>query len=233
MMDTRNPNGMLATLADCSNPSREDEFKRWFNEVCMPGLAALECLRHYKHFENVMSHTATFQGKPKYLSLSEVYGDDFTEIHREIKASRSEMKSEGKVFDAYLPMLDMTLFRSVGPEIRTDRTGRAVAGIYVVLCFCTDPSREEEFNRWYDRRHAPDALALGAYDTAYRYKIVDPMDAIPYRPYYLTIYETSKDPLQARKDLVAYRYKWFSDPLWVELLGVYWTGGFRQIFPPS
>ena len=31
---------------------------------------------------------------------------------------------------------------------------------------CSDPSREEEFNRWYDDIHLPDVLSTGLYHAA-------------------------------------------------------------------
>jgi len=39
---------------------------------------------------------------------------------------------------------------------------------------CSDPSREEEFNEWYDKIHLADALKIPGFVSATRYVNVDP-----------------------------------------------------------
>ncbi len=66
----------------------------------------------------------------------------------------------------------------------------------------------------------------------YRYRVVDPNDPAPHQSApYLSFYETSIDPLKAMEALAGFRKRCLSDPLWVNLLGTYLTGGFRQIYP--
>ena len=223
--------GVWISLADCTEQNREAEFNKWYNQTLIPNLESLGFMRNTTRFENVFSHTPTFMGRPKYLTVSEVYREDLMQALKEIRQKQAELASQGKGFEHRVEMMD-TLFGRVGPEIRTERAGRPVRGIYVVVCYPTDPAREEEFNDWYNQKHGPEALALGFYDIAYRYKIVEPNDQIPYHFSYLTLYETSIDPLEARQKLVSFRPKWVADPQWVDLLGGGWTGGFRQIYPP-
>ncbi len=40
--------------------------------------------------------------------------------------------------------------------------GRFPHGVRLVLTNCIDPSREGEFNRWYDQVHLPDILGAGS-----------------------------------------------------------------------
>ena len=46
--------------------------------------------------------------------------------------------------------------------------------LLVVYTDCIDPSREKEFNEWYDETHLPDALKIPGFVSATRYVNIDP-----------------------------------------------------------
>ena len=56
---------------------------------------------------------------------------------------------------------------------------------FLVFSNCTDPSREEEFNRWYTHIHIPDLSAAKGFVSARRYVNLEP-DA---KAKYLALYE--------------------------------------------
>ncbi len=234
--------GMLIALTDLTDPKNEMEFYNWYKDIKIPEIESLGFIRNTRRFENVLSNTPTYRGRPKYLALWPIFREDIEEAHKEIKKKSRQVVSERSATVspdetveyptfAYVRMVD-TLYRRIGPEFRTDRTGRKIFGVHLELCFPTDPAREEEFNEWLNEKHVPDILSLGVYDTAYRYKILHTNDRLPFRPYYANIYETSNDPLEALKIYTDCRAKWLEDKVWVELFGVYWAGSFRQIYPP-
>ena len=70
--------------------------------------------------------------------------------------------------------------------------------IWVVTTRCTDPSREEEFNRWYDEVHLPDLLKVPGLVAAQRYRfhghtpMFPPPEGAP-EPTYVAIYEFESD----------------------------------------
>ena len=39
-MDGRYPNGLLLALTNCNDPSKEDEFNTWYNDVHIPDVTA-------------------------------------------------------------------------------------------------------------------------------------------------------------------------------------------------
>ena len=60
---------------------------------------------------------------------------------------------------------------------------------------CTDPSREQEFNLWYDAMHMVDILETEGFTTATRYQRVD-AERGPGEPQSLALYEMSaSDPM--------------------------------------
>jgi hypothetical protein len=60
----------------------------------------------------------------------------------------------------------------------------------------SDPSREDEYNQWYDSTHVPDVLKVPGFVAATRYKVADtqfgPVDT-PGR--YIALYEVEVDDL--------------------------------------
>ena len=64
---------------------------------------------------------------------------------------------------------------------------------FFVYSNCTDPAREEEFNRWYTHMHIPDLSKSKGFVTARRYVNVEPNP----RAKFLTIYEFETDDIDA------------------------------------
>ncbi len=57
---------------------------------------------------------------------------------------------------------------------------------------CADPSREAEFNKWYDEVHLPDILETSGFVRASRYENTNPDDA---HGKFLAVYEIETDDL--------------------------------------
>src|SRR5437588_11667078 len=65
--------------------------------------------------------------------------------------------------------------------------------ILMVTSRCTDPNREEEFNRWYDEQHLPDILTTPHFVAAQRYKLAGRPSKMEPEARYLAIYEIDTD----------------------------------------
>lgn len=79
--------------------------------------------------------------------------------------------------------------------------------IWLVTSRCTDPTREAEFNRWYDDVHVPDVLQVPHVVSAQRYKLAGPPHPAEPTVQYLVLYEIDADDPQA---------------VWNTLLAEYW-----------
>ena len=66
-------------------------------------------------------------------------------------------------------------------------------GIFMVFTHCTDPDREEEYNRWYTHTHLPDLSAAKGFVTARRFRNANP-GGPPDK--YLAIYEFNTPDLK-------------------------------------
>lgn len=69
----------------------------------------------------------------------------------------------------------------------------------------SDPSREDEFNEWYDKTHVPEVCAVPGFVSARRFKLTEEAKASDPSAYpYLAIYEIdADDPQAALKELAA------------------------------
>src|SRR5579885_854022 len=70
-------------------------------------------------------------------------------------------------------------------------------GLWLVATKCTDPAREEEFNRWYEGTHLPDLLAVPGIVAARRYKLSGPANPKEPDAQYLAVYEIDSDTPEA------------------------------------
>jgi hypothetical protein len=83
--------------------------------------------------------------------------------------------------------------------------------ILVVHSQPSDPSREDEYNDWYDNTHLPEVCAVPGFVAATRFQIVGDMTPNglvppdPSRPAYLAIYEMESDDLEGTLKELAVR----------------------------
>lgn len=218
--------GLFVTLSDCTDLAKENDYKKWQDEVLIPSMRKLGFVKKVSRYVNVMNHTPTFLGVPKHLTLWEVAHADLNVAMAEIQKCEAQLKEEGKGFADQVQKVN-TLYQQMGDKICTERTGREVKGVYVVFCYNADPARDAEYNEWYTIKHAPETLDLGFLDSSTRFEIVDPKQPEPHQVPQLTVYETSMDPLEARNKLVSFRWKWEPDPIWTDLLQLNYTGAYR------
>jgi hypothetical protein len=66
--------------------------------------------------------------------------------------------------------------------------GRYPNGLLLAITNCTDPSKEEEFNSWYNHMHVPDVTAPGIFRHALRFVNTDPSSQAGQ---YVATYETN------------------------------------------
>ena len=65
--------------------------------------------------------------------------------------------------------------------------------VNIVETNCSDPSREKEFNDWYDNIHMPDVLASPGFLASQRYVSKEPVKG---RGKYLTVYDLETDDIE-------------------------------------
>ena len=79
--------------------------------------------------------------------------------------------------------------------------GRYPNGLLLAITRCTDPSKEEEFNAWYNHMHIPDVTAPGIFRHALRFVNTDPSSpAGQYVATYETTWEDGAKAMAANRE---------------------------------
>ncbi len=105
-------------------------------------------------------------------------------------------------------------------------------GVFIVITNCTDPDREEEFNRWYTHTHLPDQSTAKGWVQARRFVNLLPATG---QPKFMTIYEHEGDIKGSVKEQLQLALASFAEGRHVDFIGGDGTGPFlfQEIDPES
>lgn len=216
----------MVTLADCVDEQTAD-YECWYRDVFVPQVDAVPVVTGLGRYCTAFPSEQTFRSHPRYLTIVELEHDDIAEAGRRLRTVYDAIRPE--LGGREIRRLD-TLYTRVGAESRSPRSHRQVAHVYCGLVACTDTRREDEWNKWYDEKHLDDALS-DPFDTAYRFRVVDPSDPVPHQASpYLSLYETGYNLAELQERLAAFRARLVAtDTLFVSLLTIQYSGLFRPL----
>ena len=198
-MEGRYPNGLLFVVANCSDPTKEEEFNYWYNHIHLPDATEPGVFIHAIRFES----TDPNPGMGKYVCTYETYQPDVAKAWEQQLSFAAKWRGTDR-FSHYMDLSFAGAFKRVGGEFRASI--RPTRGIMAVMFNCNDSEREEELNQWYGDVHIPDILDSGLWHTAYRYESTNPAET---KAKYLTIYETdSSNPYKQTLELEKLRADW-------------------------
>ena len=162
-MEGRFSKGLLYVLTNCKDPAKEEELNQWFNQTHFPDMTTSGIFTTALRFRNVSPSLDPHEAR--YAALYETEHDDLAEVMQKLDALLGDLHQRGRIHPA-LEMVHVALYRGMDSGFQTRATGQKTRGIMVMESDCSDPSREEEFNRWYDDIHLPDVLSTGLYHAA-------------------------------------------------------------------
>ncbi len=104
-------------------------------------------------------------------------------------AAGDALRAEGRFHPAHATIA-AEVFAAHGPYGTKPEPSDALRGHILTNVLCSDPSREAEWDAWYDDQHVPDMLACGAFGAMSRWA------RVPRRrvgPNHLTLYDVVTD----------------------------------------
>ncbi len=225
-MQGRNPSGVLVVQTNCNNPTREEDFNRWYNHTHLGQVTAPGVLSNPTRYRNVNPNPGPDDAQ--YLAIYETQREDVEAAYQEYLQDRERRFKQGMIHPNLQRVLS-GMFRRIGQEFSTGPEKR-VTGAQLVFTNCNDPTREQEFNDWYNDTHIPDVLDTGCFHTAYRYQSLEPQET---GAKYLALYETDwDDPWQARQETAEkHRPGWIQRGRYSELMDVVRVDVFKSIWP--
>lgn len=185
--------GIFLACTNCTDPSRHEEFNRWYGDVHLPQLRQTPGLVQARRFTNAFPTKTPSQ----YLALYDFESESVVESVGDLRRSaRGAFGHTGKhpcldavgqyVYAEISPSEHKPPERVAYPPKRTLPSNRLEPSeakplvktlpraVYMILTNCTDPVREEEFNRWYSHVHVPDLRPARGMVSATRYRAAGP-----------------------------------------------------------
>jgi hypothetical protein len=179
--------GLVLRYTRCNAPSRESDWASWYDEVHLPELATR------KPGGLVTRWELTSKPVPGMPSVGFSHVDLFERARAGALLDALEATERaGEMHPAHCEMGTDILqpfgrFTSATPP-SSDLRGRIVAFVA-----CTRPSREDEWNRWYEEVHAPDMLDSGAFSAVSRWVRVERRR---FGANYMTLYDVTESTVE-------------------------------------
>ena len=138
----RYTHGLLLAITNCNDASKGDQFARWYNHIHFPDVTASAIFKHPIRFADTDPDSPCGQYAATYETD---YEDAAIALSDNREASAKLPPDDGRGSEL-IESVFVDVFKRTGGEFST--SVRPTRGILLVLSNCTDPSREEEFNRW-------------------------------------------------------------------------------------
>ena len=158
-------------LTNCKDPSQDAEFNEWYNHTHLPDVVNTGLLRDPIRF--VKATDSPDDQQPRYLATYESDSDDPSRLMDEVNKMAARLDELGRVHPA-IDVAFVGMLRRIKGGYWSRSCNHKVNGVMAVFTNCSDPSREEEFNHWYNDIHLSDILSTGGFHTDYRYEDINP-----------------------------------------------------------
>jgi methylmalonyl-CoA/ethylmalonyl-CoA epimerase len=146
---------LLATETDCTAPSREEEYMKWFDDVLIIDILQNSGETRATHYANIDPEGNRL---PKYLALAEIETDDINKTNATLIERTEAIVKKGLANDLMV-LRSSRLYRQImAPKESGQVSGKMDKYLLVTETDCADPSREEEYMRWFDNVHVRDFL---------------------------------------------------------------------------
>lgn len=187
---TREPDAMptpdgaiLLAYTRCNQPAREEEWSAWYDESHLPDMLAAGA-DVVSRFELT---NKPVPGMPSigfsHVALYEFRGAGAEERLEATLEQDAELRRLGKIHPSHCVISVDTLRAHRGRKVDPSPD---VRGLIFVNVMCNDPSREAEWDAWYDEQHLPDIMATGAFAAGSRWLRCTPAR---FGPNHVTLYD--------------------------------------------
>ena len=180
--------GIWVVFTNCTDPSRHEEFNRWYCHTHLPDLSASRGFVRARRYANAYPD----EGPSQYLALYEFEDEDIPACVEDLRRNARETMLSGRHIDC-LGVANLYMFQEMekgdfeplghvdyGVHLGTGDLGRipefrplaktGAGANRVVFTNCSDPAREDEFNRWYFHTHLPELMHTSGMVATHRYR---------------------------------------------------------------
>lgn len=198
---------ILVVHTRCTDPSQEKDFNDWYDNVDVPDVLSIPGYIKAARYEGVKMaeypEDSLKESDPKFLALYHIEIEDINQAIQDLREVSKRMDEEGRgsplliveeaaSYHEIMPPYEKALAKQK-PEIEKP------SWLYVVQGVCADPSREKEFNDWYNSLHVPDIMEAPGFLRATRYELATVLRHDKARgemPKFLAIYEIGTNDIE-------------------------------------
>ena len=177
----------------CTDPSREDEFNDFYNNVHLPDILKTPGFLAARRYVTEKPRN----GRGKYLAIYDIETDDIDKTMATRRQRREQEKEQGRSAAMAVPGLILSawsdvLFKQIY-EATSGGPFKMGNWINMVELLLANPSREKALHDAYNNIHLVDILKSPGYLGARRYVIKEPRNG---RGTFLAIYEIETDDME-------------------------------------
>jgi hypothetical protein len=166
--------GLLLVHAKCVRAAEEPEWDAWEDGVHLPALCRPSGAWAGTRFELTARPEPGMPGIGfTHVTILELDDEDVAAQARRVLAVDDELRATRRMHPAHATIA-ADAFVAHGPHGHKPEPSAARTGHIVTHVLCTDPSRVDDWDQWYDEAHVPDMLSCGAFGAMSRWRRVVP-----------------------------------------------------------
>src|ERR1700683_23187 len=185
--------GLLVGYSKCLRVSEEREWDEWEDDLHVPALCAAGGPWVATRFELTARPQPGMPGIGfTHVTIYEL--DDADPVGQAARTLDADdaLRVEGGMHSAHVA-IGADVFVAHGPFGRKPEPSPALHGHILTNVLCSDPTREDEWDAWYDEQHVPDMLSSGAFGAMSRWQRA-PRTRVGSN--FLTLYDVSTDTVE-------------------------------------
>jgi len=182
--------GLLVTYSKCIRAADEDAWDEWEDLVHVPALCDDAGPWVATCFELTERPRPGMPGVGfTHVTIYELDDVDPAAQAARALATDDALRARGRAHPAHVAV-GADVFAAHGPFGAKPEPSAELRGHILTHVLCNDPTREAEWDAWYDAEHVPDMLSCGAFGAMTRWERVP---RVRVGPNHLTLYDVRTD----------------------------------------
>jgi hypothetical protein len=182
--------GLLVVFAKCIRAPEEPEWDLWEDDVHLPAACTTDGPWVATRFQLTARPQPGMPGIGfTHVTIYELDAPDVTAQAARTLAVDDALRADGRMHPAHATV-GADVFRAHGPFGEKPEPSSALRGHILTYVLCTDPTREAEWDAWYDAQHVPDMLSCGAFGALSRWRRTP---EVRVGSNFLTLYDVATD----------------------------------------
>lgn len=176
-------------------PEKEKDFWGWYINVHLPDCVATQEYQGARLYRAAAPEISN--GRGKFLAIYFIETDDIDRTMQIRRNKRVEENQKGRGTDLVVNVWRDVLYKQIAVCTSKEQIKKKECWVNLIETNC-DPTREDEYNDWYNNIHLPDTMETPGFIGARRYVQKEFRDG---RGKYLSVYEIETDDISKTMEI--------------------------------